>query len=310
MTDQGRSPTNLMIWGILSIGVIAVSTSAIFIRLAMDAADQQGIGFSLLIAASRLIFASIALIPTWPIVVKTKSTKKAVGYAIAAGIALAFHFGLWISSLSFVSVAVSTSLVTTNPIWVALIGWLWQKKTLSKQTMVGIALAIAGSFIVTWGKPVEASFNSSPVLGAALALLGSIAASFYVVFGQEAQKQGLQIQNYATIAYTVAAIALLPMPILWGENYGGYGLEVYAYILAMTIIAQLIGHTSLNWSLRWLPSVTVTLCILCEPVIASILSFFILQEIPSFSVVFGGLVILSGVAIAVLKFPRERVNDS
>ena len=305
MTDQGQAPTNLVIWSILTVGTIAVSTSAILIRLAMDAADQQGIGFSLLVAASRLMFASIALVPTWPNVAKTKSSRKAIGFAIAAGIALAFHFGLWISSLSFVSVAVSTSLVTTNPIWVALIGWIWQKKTLSRQTIIGVALAIAGSFIVTWSKPTEMAINSSPVLGTFLALSGSIAASFYLVFGQEAQRQGLPTQSYATIAYTVAAIALLPMPIFWGENYGGYGLEVYAYILAMTIIAQLIGHTSFNWALRWLPPVTVTLCILCEPIIASILGFFILQETPSLSIVFGGLVILSGVAIAVLKVPQK-----
>lgn len=308
MTKEGRSPTNLMIWGILSMGVVAVSTSSILIRLAMDAAGQRGIAFSLFVAASRLIFAAIALIPTWPNVVKTKSPKKAIGYAIAAGIALAIHFGLWISSLSFVSVAVSTSLVTTSPIWVALIGWLWQKKTLSTQTIIGVALAIAGSFMVTWSKPVESAVNAAPVLGTILALGGAIAASFYVVFGQEAQQRGLPTQNYATIAYTVAAIALFPLPILWGETYMGYDLAVYGYVLAMTIIAQLIGHTSFNWSLRWLPSVTVTLCILCEPILASILGFLILNETPSLSIILGGLVILSGVAIAVLKVQKSVKN--
>ncbi|OKH20047.1 EamA family transporter [[Limnothrix rosea] IAM M-220] len=305
MTDLGRSPTNILIWSVLIIGAVGVSTSSIFIRLAMAAADKQGIAFSLFLAASRLIFASIALMPTWQNVTKAKPTKTSMGYGIAAGLALALHFSLWISSLSFVSVAVSTSLVTTNPIWVALIGWIWQRKTLSRRTIIGIFLAIAGSFMITWSKPTEMAINSAPVLGTILALSGSIAASFYLVFGQEAQRQGLPTQSYATIAYTVAAIALLPMPILWGESYGGHSLEVYAYILAMTIIAQLIGHTSFNWALRWLPSVTVTLCILCEPIIASILSFFILKEIPSLSIIFGGFVILSGVAIAVLKVPQK-----
>lgn len=303
MTAQGQAPTLAKVWIVLILGVVAVSTSAIFIRLAMAAAGEKGIGFSLFIAATRLIFASVILAPTWRTVANSRPTRAALGQAIAAGIALALHFALWISSLSFVSVAVSTSLVTTNPVWVALIGWVWHKKKLSRRTIMGIILAIVGSAVLTWGDRASVGNNVAPVLGACLALAGSWAASFYMVFGQEAQKQGLATRNYVAIAYTTAAVVLLPMPLFWGVSYSGYSLGVYGYILLMTAIAQLFGHTSLNWSLRWLSPVTVTLLVLCEPVIASILGFLILKEIPSLAVIMGGCIIFLGVAIAIFQRP-------
>ncbi|MGB2925876.1 MAG: DMT family transporter, partial [Limnothrix sp.] len=119
----------------------------------------------------------------------------------------------------------------------------------------------------------------------------------------------LTIRNYAAIAYTTAAIFLLPMPWLFGVGYRGYSLGVYGYIFAMTAIAQLFGHTSLNWSLRWLSPVTVTLLVLCEPVIASILGFFVLKEIPSLSVIMGGCIIFLGVAIAVFPSKKNQRAD-
>lgn len=302
MTAQGQAPTLAKVWVVLILGVVAVSTSSIFIRLAMATAGEQGIGFSLFIAATRLVFASVILAPTWRTVANSRPTKAALGYAIAAGVALALHFSLWISSLSFISVAASTSLVTTNPIWVALISWLWLGEKLSRQKTFGIGLGILGSVIVASGAGEMGGFGS-PVLGAFLALAGSWAVSFYVLWGREAQAQGLTIRNYAAIAYTTAAVLLLPMPWLFGVGYAGYPLAVYGYILLMAAIAQLFGHTSLNWSLRWLSPVTVTLLVLCEPVIASILGFFVLKEIPSLSVIMGGCIIFLGVAIAIFQRP-------
>lgn len=303
MTAQGSPPKLTQVWLILILGVLAVSTASIFIRLAMGAAGESGLGFSIFLSATRLSFASLVLAPTWRNIAGLKLQKSAYFYAIAAGIALALHFSLWISSLSFISVAASTSLVTTNPIWVALISWFWFGEKLPRRTVFGIGFGIIGSVLVASGDRSDVVMQGSPLLGALLALAGSWMVSFYFLFGREAQKRGLMIRHYATIAYTTAACLLLPLPIFWGISYWDYSLEVYGYILAMTAIAQLFGHTSLNWAIRWLSPVIVTLLILFEPIVASILSFFILGEIPSLLVIYGGCLIFLGVAIAI--FPNR-----
>lgn len=291
-------PKSWQVGIILAIGVLAVSTSAIFIRLAMAAAGKQGVDFSLFLAASRLSMAALILLPTWRKIETTNVNPQAYYYAIAAGICLAFHFATWISSLAFTSIAASTTLVTTNPIWVALLSRFWLKEKLSKKTILGICIALVGGILIALGDTNPENSYSNPILGDSLALIGSWMVSFYFLLGSQAQKQGLSISSYVAIVYTIAAIFLFPLPIFIGHGYGGYPDRVYFYILLMAIFPQLIGHTSFNWSLRWISPTFVTLSILFEPIVASLLGLIIFAEIPSIFVLVGGSIVLSGVAIA------------
>ncbi len=292
-------PKSWQVGIILAIGVLAASTSAILVRLAMEAAGKQGVGFSLFLAAFRLIMSALILLPTWRNIQKnTDVSTKAYYYAIAAGGCLALHFATWISSLTFTSIAASTTLVTTNPIWVALLSRFWFKEKLSKQTILGIFIALIGGMAIALGDRNPTNNYTNPILGDALALIGAWMVSLYFLLGSQAQKQGLSLKNYSAIVYAIAAIILLPLPTFVGNSYLGYPGRVYFYGLLMAIIPQLIGHTSFNWSLRWIPATFVTLSILFEPIGASFLGFVLFAEIPSVWVLVGGLILLSGVAIA------------
>ena len=291
-------PKSWQVGIILTIGILAVSTSAIFIRLAMEAAGKQGVDFSLFLAASRLSLASLILLPTWRKIKTTNVNLKAYYYAIAAGVCLAVHFATWISSLAFTSIAASTTIVTTNPIWVALLSWFCFRERLSRRTIVGILIALVGAILIALGDGNTESSYNNPLLGNSLALIGSWMVSFYLLLGSQAQKQGLSISNYIAIVYTTAAIALLPLPLVFGNGYLGYPDRVYVYGLLMAIFPQLIGHTSFNWSLRWISPTFITLGILFEPIVASFLGLIIFAEMPSIFVLVGGSIVLSGVAIA------------
>src|SRR5919202_5051006 len=122
-----KQPLKWQVGLVLVAGVFAVSTAAIFIRLAMNANTSVGVsrvGFSLFLAASRLAIASLLLLPAWRNLRHTQLSPGALRYAGAAGACLAVHFSCWITSLSFTSIDASTSLVTTYPIWLALLSWL------------------------------------------------------------------------------------------------------------------------------------------------------------------------------------------
>ena len=291
-------PKSWQVGIILAVGVLAVSTSAIFIRLAMAAAGKQGVDFSLFLAASRLSMAALILLPTWRKIETTNVNPQAYYYAIAAGVCLAFHFATWISSLAFTSIAASTTLVTTNPIWVALLSRFWLKEKLSRKTILGIFIALVGGILIALGDTNTENSYSNPMIGDSLALIGSWMVSLYFLLGSQAQKQGLSISSYIAIVYTIAAIFLFPLPIFIGNGYLGYPDRVYFYGLLMAIFPQLIGHTSFNWSLRWISPTFITLSILFEPIVASLLGLIIFAEIPSLVVLLGGSIVLSGVAIA------------
>ena len=301
-------PSNFKIVIILTAAILGVSTSAIWIRLAMQTANNYTVGFSLFLAASRLIISAIILLPTGYKIKINRINTKAYYYAIIAGICLAGHFASWISSLAFTSIVASTTLVTTNPIWVALLSrFLFQEK-LSKLTIFGIGISFAGGFLIALSNGNINSGNNS-LLGNGLALIGAIMASLYIIFGTQAQKLGLSIGNYITIAYSIAAIALFPLPFLFDVRYTGYSAVVYLYIALMGVISQSLGHTGFNWALRWISPTFVTLSILFEPIISSILGIVVFQEIPSVAIFRGGLVLLLGVGIAVIG-NKVRVDDS
>mgnify|MGYP006424785469 CR=1 FL=1 len=293
-----RNPSQVL--AVLVLGVIGVSTAAIFIRLCLQAAGENGLGFSLFIAASRLTIASLILIPFVQREASLSISRQAWLWAIAAGMTLSFHFATWITSLSFTSIAASTTIVTTNPIWVTLLSWFWFKEKPKALTVIGIGIALLGGFCIAVGDAGSLTGGSNPLLGDGLALLGAWSASLYLLLGKQAQASGLSVGHYSAIAYTTAALFLLPFPFFFGLKYWSYPSEIYTYLLGMAIFSQLLGHTSFNWAVRFISPTFVTLAILFEPVSASILGFFLFGEVPSLFVLMGAIVLLIGSAIAIL----------
>lgn len=296
---SSKQPQSWLVGLVLVIGVLAISSSAIFIRLAIEAAEVRGLAFSLVLAASRLTVASLALVPAWKSLRSARFTFKAWGYAIAAGMFLALHFAMWITSLSYTSIVASVALVTTNPIWVALLSWLWLKEKPSRLTGLGIGVALLGGGAIAFGPDYTAN-ASNPLFGNLLALLSAWAVSLYFLLGREAQREGMGIGSYITVAYSTATLILLPMPLLLGASYFGYPKQVYLYMILMGIVCQLVGHTSFNWAVHWISPTLVTLAILFEPIGASILGYLIFQEVPTMLVFGGGVFVLLGVAIAAM----------
>lgn len=295
-----RLPKSGQVLIILSVGVVGVSTAAIFIRLCLEATGKSGLGFSLFMAAMRLTLASLVLLPFLGSQPQVAISRKGYQCAIAAGITLMLHFAFWITSLSFTSIAASTTIVTTNPIWVTILAWFWRQEKPTPQTILGIAISLGGGVCIALGDANSLHGGNNPLLGDSLALFGAWSASFYFLLGKQAQTFGLSISHYSAIAYTTAALFLLPLPLLFGVNYWGYPWEVYVYLLGMAIFSQVFGHTSFNWAVRLISPTLVTLALLFEPVSASILGFFVFGEVPSILVLIGAIILLMGSAIAIL----------
>jgi drug/metabolite transporter (DMT)-like permease len=294
---ERHSPPAWQIISILSLGILAISSSAILVRLATATAQNQSLGFSFVIAGSRLTIAALLLSPGW------RSFQfppfAALRYSIAAGFCLAIHFATWIASLAYTSITASTTLVTTNPIWVALISWLVWQESLSRPMILGMTIALSGGLIISHtGASIDAP---NPLLGNCLALVGAIAMSLSLLSSRAAQRSGITIGNHVLITYSLAAIVLLPLPWFVGTSYQGYPAMTYVWFAAMALIPQLIGHTSLNWAVKHISPTLVALTILAEPIGASLLAYLLLHEIPSQQTLMGAGLLLLGVAIASFK---------
>lgn len=281
--------------------MLAISTAAILIRLATASAGLRGAGFSLFLAASRLTIAAFIMLPAWQSLNRTQLRAKSLIYSVIAGVFLGIHYATWTTSLSYTSIAASTTLVTTTPIWVALISWIWFKEKPSAFTLIGILIAMLGGILIGLDNITINAKGSNVLLGNFLALVGSWTISIYFLLGREAQRQGLGTALYAAIAYSAAALILLPLPHFFATSYLGYSADVYAYTILLALLPQLLGQTSLNWAVTQISPTIVTLAIMFEPIGASFLSYLLFKEIPSNYAIAGTLILLVGVATSVVS---------
>jgi drug/metabolite transporter (DMT)-like permease len=296
---SSSAPSGLLVGVVLLVGILAASTAAIFIRLAYAADGSDSVGLGLLLATVRLSVASLVLLSAWWGFEKTALEPGALLYTVLAGVFLGAHLGLWITSLAYTSIAASATIVTTNPIWVALILWLWRGEVPARLTMVGIIVAFSGGALIAVGDAGGASAGPRPLLGDLLALLGAVTVSLYLICGREAQHRGMSVGRYVATAYTVGALSLVPATLLLGSGLAGWPGAVYLYGLLLAFIPQLVGHTSFNWAVRWISPTLVALVILAEPVGSSVLGYLIFAEVPGPLVLAGAAVLLVGVGAAV-----------
>ncbi len=279
----------------LSVAVVAVSLAAIFIRLA----DAPGV----VVAWWRMAIAAIVLAPiAIRALRRTPLTRSTLLPSAAAGVLLGVHFATWISSLSYTSVAASVALVSTTPLWVALLSWAFLKQVPTLTVLMGVLLAVAGGAVIGFGDALGATGSANapaPLLGDALALVGAIAVAGYLLLGRVAQRRGLSIDAYAGVAYAVAAFVLLPMPWLTGASYVAYPPATFAWVVALALVPQLIGHTGINYAMRHLDPTRVATATLLEPVGAGLLALLVFAEVPSTFTLIGASALLIGVVLTV-----------
>jgi drug/metabolite transporter (DMT)-like permease len=254
----------------------------------------------------RLTFASLVLspwvIPKGPREWKQLSRRDFV-LALIAGISLALHFALWISSLDYTSVMSSVVFVSTNPLFVGLASVLLLRESLSRGTLVGIIVAGIGGAIIGLTDLEQAGVET--LQGNALALLGAVTVSGYLLIGRQLRKQ-LSLLAYIGLVYSTAAIVLIALAIAMGENLLGYSLAGYLFVALLAAGPQLIGHTSYNWALKYVSATFVTVTLLAEPIGATLIAIPALNQIPSPMKILGGALILSGIYFAAKSETGDR----
>jgi drug/metabolite transporter (DMT)-like permease len=289
----------------LAFAILAVSTSSIFTRYAQEMAP------SLVIAAHRL---SISALLIWPITLirhrptLRSLTRKQAFLAILSGVFLAAHFATWITSLEYTSVASSVVLVSTMPLFVALLAPRLIGESITPTIIVGLVLALGGTLIVgisdacTWQgglrcPPAAEFLRGGALLGDLLALAGAISGAGYMLIGRRLRPQ-LPLLPYISITYGTAAVILVITMLGAGNPALGYPAPAYFWFLMLALLPQLIAHSTFNWALRYLPAAYVSITTLGEPIGSTILAFLLLGEQPGGVMLVGAVFILVGIVVA------------
>lgn len=290
-------PPRLLPFLVLGTGVAVVSFAAILIRYAH--ADGAS---SLTIAAVRLGLAALLLAPfAWLRCGKEirRLQRRDLALCGLSGGFLALHFWSWITSLEYTSIASSTALVTTNPIWVGLASALLLRERPGLAAIAGILLTIAGSFLIFSADAGTAhpGAGKSPLLGNVLAMAGALAASGYLLVGR-ALRARVSLLAYVWLAYAIAAVLLWIGLLASGASLGGLPASAWGFMALLAIGPQLVGHTAFNWALRRLTATFVAVSILGEPIGSALLAVLLFGETFSTLQLAGFLVLLAGIFVA------------
>jgi drug/metabolite transporter (DMT)-like permease len=281
---------------ILGLAVGVISTASILVKLAEAPA--------IIIAAYRLGIAGFFVVPL--ALMRRGSELKALSvrdwlWALLSGTFLALHFFTWISSLQYTSVASSVVLVATNPIFVGLGAVFILRERLAPLLVSGIVLSVLGALLIGFD---DIRLGSAAVYGDLLALLGALMHSGYLLIGQRV-RQRVDLLTYIALVYGMAAAVLVLFAAASGTAFMGYSTWTYLMLVLLALGPQLLGHSSYNWALRYVPAAVVAVVILGEPIGATILAYFILGEGLSWLKGFGAILVLIGIYLAIRARQRS-----
>ena len=282
------------VW-LIVLGVSAVSTSAPLIRYA--AAPAFAIAFW------RNAMATGLMVPYALATARDELrglTPRERRLALLSGLLLALHFATWIPSLSFTSVASSTALVATQPVWAALIA-RWQGDRVPALGWAGIWVSVAGAALLTG---IDVSFSARALTGDLLALVGGMFAAAYVTVGAEVRRT-VTTTVYTTVCYATTAALLLLLLVVTRTPVLGYDARTWVALVALTVAAQLLGHSVFNRVLKTTSPTVVSIAILFEIVGATVLAAVFLDETPRLLALPAALLIVAGV-VAVIKAGERR----
>ncbi len=274
---------------LIAVALVAVSTSGPLI--AATAAP------ALVISAWRNVLAGGVLLPV--ALLRNRAELRALdrrtwGLCLLSGALLAAHFAAWVPSVTLTSVASSTALVATQPVWAALLARAGGRQV-SRQVWVGILVAVAGAALITGA---DLSLSTRAVAGDLLAVLGGVFAAAYVTAGA-AVRARTSTTTYTTVCYSTCALILVAACLLSGQPLGGHSGETWAKLVALTVGAQLLGHSLLNVVLRSTSPTVVSLAILFEAPGAALIAAVWLDQLPPLTALPGILVLLVGLAVVI-----------
>jgi len=282
---------------ILALALLGISFAGPLVRL--SAADPVAIavwrlGFSLIIVAVLLVVTG-----EWRDWRRISSPD--LGLAVIAGICLALHFWAWNASIHLTTIAASVTLVNMQPAVVAIISAVVLKEVPTRKQLAGILIAIAGALVVA-APDFSGGFapgGNAPLLGNLLATSAAVTAAIYYTIGRRLRAT-LGIWSYVSVVYTAAFLTLVGVAFLRGIALYPQPPREIAIFAGLALGPMLLGHTGMNWALKYLPAYLVNLTVLGEPVGATLLGALIpsIRQIPPAATLLGGAIVLGGVILA------------
>ena len=312
MSESGAIP--LHAWLIMGVALFAVSSAGAVFEMIEDVGGLSK-------AAWRLQATSLVLLPGFMVQYARAEEslklqwKNSMHLLTASGICLALHFGTWLMSLDRTTLTHSLLFVTAHPLVIIIGLWLLRKPA-TKMQSIGALVGFIGAAVVVGGGASETGVS---LYGDFLAFLGAVTVVGYLAIGRMV-RGWMPLFLYAFPVTLVSAVALTAWAILsegltfnLDDMTGAFGWISITWILYVGYLALgpgLLGHTGINAVLRWIPPLTISMMLIMEPVIGSIIGWIVgVDSIPQIWTLIGGLLMVSGLALVTFDSESEEASE-
>jgi drug/metabolite transporter (DMT)-like permease len=292
------------VYTLLGIGLVAVSVSSVLAAYVIGDSGDGRLGLS--IAFWRCFGGAVALAPfalrarrTHPVAPADRRR------LLAAGGFLAVHFALFLGSIAYTSVASAATLATMAGVFVAIGGIWYLGEHPSRRTWVGIGITLLGALAIAAGDLADLQLGPRALFGDAMAFLSAVTVAGYLLLARKVRSR-VHSTTFASVVYGTAAVALLVMCMLFGAPLWGFTTGQWLGIIGIIIGPQLLGHNIFTTLLSSVPATVVGVVVLAEPVIATLLAWAFLGQLPADVYWFAAPVVLFGLFVATVRRPVRR----
>lgn len=297
--QSGSVPAH--VWLVLGVAICGVSSAGAIFTHVDDIPPLLRASWRLQLTA--LILAPLAL---WQFnsideQVKSKLFEMSTGKIIlASGAFLALHFGFWVTSLDYTSLTHSLLFVTAHPL-VILIGMILFVRKPNGMELIGGIAAFAGAAISMLDAGDVQGDRSVTFFGDQLAFLGAVFVVGYFVCGR-VLREWMPLFIYAFPVTLLGGLLLIPASMLLEADYSQYGAfgyighETLVWFVLLAFIAGILGHTGLNYCLKYVSPLLISISVTLEPVLGSIIGWmFFSTGVPGMWTWIGGPILMLGI---------------
>lgn len=267
----------------LAFGVLCIGLSAIFVKLANVPGATS--------AFYRVFIASLVLVPWWLAKRPTWPQGAVLRGTLFGGFFFAADLVLWNTALLLTGAGTATLLANNAPLWVGLGAWLFFHQRLTRNYWAGLVTALLGMVLIV-------GIGGLRLTGSGLGDLLAIGASFfYAAYLLTTQRVRARMDTLGFMAISVGAatVVLAITAFVLGQPLLGYGPATLAPLLALGLVSQVGGWLSINYALGHIPATQVSVTLLAQAVVTTLVAIPVLGELPSALQVVGGALVLGGI---------------
>ena len=278
---------NIKITLLLVLALFSVSTSPIIGR-ALENVGAISISFWRMFLASFILWIFSLFKPQGKIKISKNRNK-----IIYAGILLGFHFALFFEAIKITSISNATFFVTLAPFFTLILEIYFLKRKFSRVVLLGLIVTFFGSIIIL---VYDFDLSTSFTLGNIYAVLCSICLAIAFVIAEKVRENENTIV-YTRTLYLSAALTLLLISFFANETLMINNHIDFLGLLFLGLVPTIIGHNSIYYAIKYVSPTIVAAFPLGEPIIATILAYFIFNEFITFNIFIGGALTLVGLIL-------------